>query len=229
MLPNLKLLSGVLLAVAMAGCTRESNEEKAGPLGHADVQPASKHGQGGRAALDEKQAKAIAQIERLGGKVQVEENSPDSPVYSIDFSNAKISDEALQNLDSLPRLKVLILSGTKVTDAGLAHLEGLGLLTGLMLDGTRVTNAGLEHVRGLRSLEELLLDGTKVTDTGLQRLDGLTSLQRLGLAGTRVTDAGLKHLKGLTGLRGISLLRTKVTDAGVKDLRQALPGANISH
>jgi hypothetical protein len=208
MLPKLKLLSGVLVALALSGCAGESKEQKAGPP-KGDEPPKVETKEAPRpqnaGPVDEKQARAIAAVERLGGKVQFDENSPGRPVCSIDFSDAKISDKALKNLDSLPQLKVLILSGTRVTDAGLVHLEGLRLLTGLMLDGTPVTDAGLQY------------------------LDDLSCLERLGLIGTRVTDAGLEHLKRLKRLRGISLMRTKVTNAGVRDLRQALPRANISH
>ena len=83
----------------------------------------------------------IAEIEKLGGKVGFDENSPAKPVIRVDLMN------------------------TKVTDAGLEHLiKGFSQLRRLDLHGTQVTDAGLEQVKGLSQLQELNLKGTQVTD-----------------------------------------------------------------
>ena len=91
-------------------------------------------------------AKAIAEIQKLGGKVAVDESSPGKPVISVDYKN------------------------TQVTDAGLAHLRGLTGLQLLGLGNTLVTDAGLVYVQRLTSLRVLGLHLTRVTDAGVARL-----------------------------------------------------------
>jgi repressor of nif and glnA expression len=152
---------------------------------------------GWAAEANTEQAKAVAEIERLGGTVTVDEKS--QAVIGVS------------------------LRKTKVTDAGLVHLKGLTGLEELDLGKTEVTDVGLKHLKGLNNLQWLGLAGTKVTDAGLKHLQGLTKLQWVGLAGTKVTDAGLEHLKRLTKLQSLYLGDTRVTNEGVKKFQQALP------
>jgi hypothetical protein len=52
------------------------------------------------------QAMAIAEIEKLGGKVTVDEKSPDDRPISVQFNgNASITDSLLANLKRLPQPK----------------------------------------------------------------------------------------------------------------------------
>lgn len=120
------------------------------------------------------QEQAVAAIEKLGGKVDVDDTSPKKPVIRV------------------------IFKGGKVTDAGLVHLRGLSELKTLYLDGSSITDAGLVNLKGLTKLETLGLSQTAVTRTGLVHLKGMVKLQTLGLSRTSVTDSGLVHLKGLT-------------------------------
>ena len=149
------------------------------------------------------QGKAVAEIERLGGCVEFDEESPQRPV-----------------------IRVFLATG-HVTDADLEHLKGLTQLRELYLEGAKVTDAGLEHLERLTQLQVLDLSGTAVTDAGLEHLRGLTQLEVLDLSDTGVTDAALDHFKGLTQLRELDLWRTEVTDAGATDLRETLPDCKI--
>jgi hypothetical protein len=149
------------------------------------------------------QKKAVAEVHKLGGKVQIDDKRPGKPVIAVD------------------------LRGCNVTDGGLKHLRRLTELQRLNLRDTKVTDAGLKHINGLTRLWMLCLDGTRVTDDGVKHLKGLTQLQELGLERTEVTDAGLEHLKGLKQLSALYLWGTKVTDAGVKELQEALPKCDI--
>ena len=98
------------------------------------------------AGPNSEQARAIADIERLRGKVIYDYKAPGRLVEAVDFS------------------------GTKVTDAGLEHLKGLTTLQGLILAGTKVGDAGMEHLKGLTNLRWLVLSGTKVSDAGMKHL-----------------------------------------------------------
>jgi beta-lactamase regulating signal transducer with metallopeptidase domain/Leucine-rich repeat (LRR) protein len=194
------------------------------------------------------EAKAIAEIRKLGGKVTVDEKNPGKPVIDVELESTKVTDAWLEHLKglnqlhslilfqtqvtgtglvhlkSLPRLEILFLTGTPVTDAGLVHLKDFPQLAMLSLTGTQVTDVGLVHLKGVKKLLVLDLTLTKVTNAGLKELGGLTQLRAIALSDTRVTDAGLEHLKGLTELEQLLLAfnvvaGTGVTDAGLEHLR----------
>src|SRR5271157_3041520 len=74
------------------------------------------------------QAKAIAEIEKLGGKVAVDDKNPDKPVIDVDLMDTQVTDAGLSHLDRFPHLQSLNLYNTKVTDAGLEHVKGLAEL-----------------------------------------------------------------------------------------------------
>ena len=139
---------------------------------------------GRTARPNDEQAKVIAEIKRLGGKVILDENKPDRPVISIDFEAAPM--------------------GEKMTDALLASLEGLTQLRKLNLrhpGNTDYTDSGLKHLESLTKLQSLSLGGRTITDAGVEHLKGLSQLRSLKLTGCRITDAGLVYFKGLSQLR----------------------------
>jgi hypothetical protein len=150
-----------------------------------------------------KQERAIAEIEKLGGKVDVEVNGQDKRVIGVDLKH------------------------TKVVDASLEHVRELTMLQRLYLKETQVTDDGMIYIKGLTNIEVLELRRTKVTDKALENLKGFTKLQTLDLAGTEVTNKGLQYLKGLSQLKTLDLSDTKVTNAGIDSLQKALPKVKI--
>ena len=70
------------------------------------------------------QAKAIAQIKKLGGKVVIDEKSPDKPVISVHLRSSQITDTGLIILEGLTTLQSLSLWDTKITNAGLRISKG---------------------------------------------------------------------------------------------------------
>ena len=103
----------------------------------------------------EGQAKAIAAIEKLGGRVTVDEKSPGKPVVGVRLSDANVTDADLEHIEALTNLRRLDLFRTKVTDVGLEHLTGLTQLQTLDLSGDHVTDAGLKFLKGLTELQTL--------------------------------------------------------------------------
>ena len=91
------------------------------------------------------QARAIAEIEKSGGRVTVDEKESRQAGYCGAG-----------------------LVGSDGTDAGVAHLKGLTQLQLLELGNTKVTDAGLANLKGLTQLQSLDLHGTQITDAGLQ-------------------------------------------------------------
>ncbi len=127
------------------------------------------------------EAAAIAAIQQLGGKVEVDDKQPDRPVLKV------------------------YLHSTPVTDADLAHLEQLKRVQNLFLGKTQITDAGLEHLQGASNLKTLSLNATRVTDVGLKSLTGLTNLKTLNLQETKVTAGGVAELK--RKLPGVTIAR----------------------
>jgi hypothetical protein len=101
---------------------------------------------GSPARADEAEDKAVAFVEKLGGKVFRDEKAAGRPVVMV------------------------LLANTKVTNAGLKELAMLKKLASLNLAKTQVTDAGLKELTALKNLTVLYLGGTKVTDTGAQEL-----------------------------------------------------------
>jgi hypothetical protein len=122
-------------------------------------------------ASDVERDRAVAAIERLGGKVERDRTRPGHPVVSVD------------------------LRMTDATDTDLAPLEGLKSLQDLRLSSNHITDAGLVHLKGLTNLRRLDLDFNRISDAGLANLEGLTNLRRLDLRVTKVTIAGLERLQ----------------------------------
>ena len=105
--------------------------------------------------LDESQA--IAEIERLGGKVERDDKSPGRPVTEVNFIWGGVGDSDLRVLRTFKNLTTLKLEETKITDAGLKDLGGLKSLKTLSLTSTHIRDAGLTHISdaGLKELKEL--------------------------------------------------------------------------
>jgi hypothetical protein len=146
---------------------------------------------------------AVWKIERLGGRIQIDEVRTQDAFVSLD--------------------------GPQVTDADLAYVVAIAPVRSLRLMDTQVTDAGLQQLQGLTHLCFLRLEFANVTDAGVEHLAQLKELQSLNLANTKVTDAGVERLKGLTKLQSLDLRDTNVTDAGVKRLQRALPKCEITH
>ena len=57
------------------------------------------------------------------------------------------TDDALEGIDCLPNLRILVLGSSRITDAGLQHLERLTQLKTLCLNGTQVTEQGILKIQ----------------------------------------------------------------------------------
>lgn len=132
--------------------------------------------------------------------------------------NHAVTDAALKNLQSLPLLGALNLTGTAVTDAGVVTLGKHPTLAWLSLDHTAVTGAGFEKLETFPKLRKLFLNGTKVTDATLPQVASQALLQQLALGQNPISDAGLAPIATLRDLDSLWLEKTGVTDACIEEL-----------
>jgi len=155
-------------------------------------------------------------------------------VRSASLALSRITDEDLELLKGLPKLKKLGVGGTRVTDKGLVHLRDMKQLEEVRLANDDVSDAGLEHVAGLGNLRVLDLfmlygDGSKITDSGMRHLSKLTNLEELNLTHTYVSDVSIEILTNLKKLKDLRLSGTRFTKEGVAKLVRALPECEIDY
>jgi WD40 repeat protein len=110
----------------------------------------------------------IAQIEEMGGKVELDQTAPEPSVVLVDLSGTGVTNKDLEHLDELTDLQSLDLDETQISDAGLVHLRGLVGLRALSLRRTLVTDTGAVDL-------QRVLTNTDVQHT---RLDPLAVLPR---------------------------------------------------
>jgi hypothetical protein len=164
-----------------------------------------------------RQQRAIREIQRLGGRIVIENGGPE-------WLRARVGDEHMKYFDRVVKADLTVKA---VDDSTLRHVATLDNLQSLWLGNSRITDDGLVHLRRMTQLEQLWLGNTRVTDAGLVQLKALGRLHELSLGNTDVSDAGLAHLQGLRALQRLSLGNTRVTEAGVVELQRALPGVQI--
>src|SRR5262245_61754612 len=173
----------------------------------------------GAASQDEEAIeKAVAEIKKIGGKLEIEINAKTKAqmITGIDFSGTELSDAGLVHLKVLPDLKRGRVRNTKISDKAMHHLKELTKLEKLDLRDTHVSDNGLELVQNLVNLKDLDLAHTDITNVGPRYLKSLTKLQVLNLEGVPVTNSTLEHFKGFTQMNSLILRDTKITDAGME-------------
>lgn len=87
---------------------------------------------------------------------------PDTVILYLNF-NDDVTDETLEFIKGMKKLKDLDLGHTRITDKGLLVLKELPALRSLRLQNTKITDEGFRSaVAPLDKLEKLDLTGTKV-------------------------------------------------------------------
>ena len=136
---------------------------------------------------------------------------------SVVLGNEDFTDNDMEVLTKLDRLKRLTILESQITDAGLVHLEGLANLKSLTIGSTKITDAGLVHLKGLKNLTRLQLYCNQVSDAGLVHLKGL-KLWVFGLDSDQISGSGLKELRGSKNLRMVKISGKNLTDQVFENL-----------
>src|SRR4051812_29769676 len=100
-------------------------------------------------------ARAIAEIEKVGGVVEYDEENPENGVAVVRFVKARVTDSVLVHLRAFPLLLLLELKDAPVSDAAITNLRPLKRLESLTISHTRITDTGLECLESLTELKEL--------------------------------------------------------------------------
>jgi hypothetical protein len=176
--------------------------------------------------------RVIAEVARLGGKIEFDETRSSRPIVKVDLHGTNVTDAELGFLVSekqgLKELHYLDLRLTKIADNGVAKLKNLTSLQTLNLFRTQAGDKGLASLKKLTNLETLLIGGTRVTDAGLVNLRPLKKLKKLSLFQTQVSNDGIAQLKLMSSLEVLLIGGSKITPAGTEELQKALPKVRFS-
>jgi hypothetical protein len=149
-------------------------------------------------------------------------------VEELSLSNGNVSDNGLESLPCLPRLRSLDIYGVRMTNEAMAVMEKFPRLEVVDLGNTGISDEGVAHLNVCPELRVVSLQKTLVTDAALEVLASLKNLQQLDLQDTGITDDGLISLRTAWKLEFLKVNGTNVSDGGLKHLI-ALPALNVLH
>jgi hypothetical protein len=125
-------------------------------------------------------------------------------------------------------LEELGLRGIPCTDEDIQCLTALRKLKSLGVGSSALTNAGVRHLEALPDLFLLEFQNcAKIDDGVFEHIGNLKKLTDLGLQSVNITDAGLAKLKTLPKLERLFLHDVKVSAEGVAKLRRELPKLKV--
>ena len=177
------------------------------------------------------EAKAIAQIESVGGNFKVDKGRSGEPVVEVSFfdsgSSPRFKDSQVSRLCDLKELTVLEFDNNGISDATIANISVLPKLSSLGMWENGITDKSLPHIGKIITLRALALNESQLSDKGVSHLVNLKRLESLSLYGTRITDSSVPHISKLKKLKKLVITKTKITQRGVTQLRANLPDCNI--
>lgn len=133
----------------------------------------------------------------------------------------------LQHFAKFPNLVHVFLGWTKLSDDDLQYVPELQKVRHVLLNRTEISGEGLQYLSRWSAIDTLSLSTTKITDAGLTHLPLLTKLKKLDLAENDVGDASVATLSRYPSLQSLNLKKTKFTANGLAQLKAALPGCVI--
>ncbi len=95
---------------------------------------------------------------------------PSDAIYSVDASDAKVSDDDLSKLGGLGSIRELDLSGTTIGSKGVVNLKSLAKLEKLWLDRTAIDEQCVPALISLGKLKKLSITGTNLNELALETL-----------------------------------------------------------
>lgn len=147
-----------------------------------------------QASLGNFQAKAIARLTEIGGKLDVDPKT--GVATKADLRGARWGEGDFALVGYLPGLKEVLLTGPDVNNES---MRVLATLPGLeVLDATRsaVGDPGLAYFETHKKLRKIVLFRCDVTDAGFDSLAKMPVLAEIDCGQTRISDAGLEKLRG---------------------------------
>lgn len=128
--------------------------------------------------------------------------------------DTNITDEALRFIGKMKQLEILDLSECSSpgpSDNGMEHLLGLQKLKDLNLWSTKIGDAGVAAIAKIKSVVRLNLDATKITDACMADLNKMTQLSWLHIGSTKISEKQIDKLYDLNKLKYLNLSFTEAS------------------
>ncbi len=145
----------------------------------------------------------------------------------IELIGPSFGDEAVRNLQKMPKLEAVRLTNASVTDHGIAGLNKLKQLRTLELTSCDATGPGLKALRDLKQLRTLRITGSnanrppkkpQLDPHTLDCLKQFPNLEVLNFSFAYTGNDSLEPLKHATKLKKLWLNRDGIDDQGMKHL-----------
>jgi len=146
----------------------------------------------------------------------------------LDLTGGDTADEALEVLSGFPALEEVLINHGRFTAKGLASLTKLTKLRRLEAVRTALGPEAGSVLARFSNLRKLNLDYTTVNDSAIQAIStAALPLEELRLDSANITDAAVDALAALGRLRHLNLYHTLVSEPAYERLRKALPQTTI--
>jgi Leucine-rich repeat (LRR) protein len=157
------------------------------------------------------------QVTITGNVIVTSTELPAAPfrVAEVNYSETTVTDDDLAELEYLPGLRTLRISGTNIGDRGFATICKLPSLQHFVAHSVPVTDEGLKQVADLKGLRILHLSSSRLTDRSLSVIAALRNLDYLYVGSVQFTDDGLRALTNLETLTSFGVWSEGFTDEGV--------------
>jgi hypothetical protein len=134
----------------------------------------------------------------------------------------------LPALDALPQLETLRLWDSDIVGSDLASLKHVPALERLYVSSAKqLTDDDLIHIGKLLNLKRLALMETAIAGEGLIHLAGLQQVSILDLQGSPIQDGTVTHLAEMQSLSYLDLSATQITDASCATLARLTSLRNL--
>ncbi|OUX52115.1 MAG: hypothetical protein CBE43_01400 [Rhodopirellula sp. TMED283] len=125
-----------------------------------------------------------------------------------------VTDETIDSIAKLPKLRQLRLRLSPIGDAGFQKLSSCESLWFLNLPHAACTSEGVASLKSLTKLRQLRLGSKNLDNEVANALTQIRSLRGIHLIGVPVTDEGLKKIAVMPYLESLYLDDSAVTEAG---------------
>jgi serine/threonine protein kinase/WD40 repeat protein len=147
-------------------------------------------------------------------------------LLSLELAGTQISGSGLAKLTAINYLN---LKDAPVTDEGLQIVATLPKLRSLLIGARQVSDAGLKSLARSPSLTLLEVQELPMSPPVVQALTALQGLQELTFRGGPVGDTQVPTLSELKRLRFLNFYQTELSQAGLKQMQAALPQTRIAY
>ena len=141
------------------------------------------------------------QFDQLEGKnIDFSQVAALGDVDTVQLTNSCNIDTALPPLTTLPKLRLLILTGSDVTADGIEHFEGNESIEAVHLEKVAIDDRMMEILATLPNLQYLVMDSATLDPDSLNHFTRHQQLQSLSIPGTPISDGDVEVLLSLPGL-----------------------------